>query len=115
MVAPVADAREVIDGYLAALTSHGDFARFFSDNVVATLEGTQPQYFRGREAVRAWIDSAHALGQVKIVETFACQNKVGGEFQFIRNDGVVVPYTVMYDIADEKITALRLFFTAPIG
>lgn len=115
MVVPVADAREVISGYLDALTSHGDYAQFLSDNVIATLEGIEPQEFEGRAAVKAWIESAHALGQVKIVDVFACQAKAGAEFEFVRNDAVVVPYTVMYDIPEEKITALRLFFTGPIA
>jgi len=115
MVVPVVDTLEILDGYLEALMSHGDFAKFFSDDVVAKLEGTTPQIFTGKPAVRDWILSAHALGEMKVRDVFACRTHAGAEFEFVRKDGVRVPYSVIYDFRDDKITALKLYFTGPIG
>lgn len=115
MVVSVVDTREILQGYLDELTEHKDFAKFFTEDVTAKLEGITPQYFRGKEQVREWILGAHALGQMKVVDAFGCQTQAAAEFEFIRKDGVTVPYTVIYDFRDEKISALRLFFTGPIS
>jgi hypothetical protein len=36
------------------------------------------------------------------------------EAEFVRTDGISVPYSVIYDVAARKITALRLYFTGPV-
>jgi hypothetical protein len=105
---------ELMRKYTDALVNHGDFATYFSEDVVATLEGIEPQRFEGREAVREWIEGAHTLGTIKPRGMFACGRDVGSEWEFIRNDGVKVPYSVIYELADGQISALRLFFTGPI-
>lgn len=115
MVLSVIPSEELLRKYTDALLSHGDFAVYFTENVVATLEGIEPQHFRGREAVRSWIESAHALGEIRPKTLFACETHVGSEWEFVRKDGVVVPYTVMYDVREGRISALRLFFTGPIA
>jgi hypothetical protein len=98
MVLSLPTEQQVLQRYLEVLAAHGDFAEYFSQDVVAVYEGIESQRFEGREAVTRWIEGAHAL-----------------EFRFVRNDGVGVPYSVIYDVADGKITALRLFFTGPIA
>jgi hypothetical protein len=114
MVVSVADPQQLMDAYGKALLSHGDYAQYFSDDVVAVLEGIEPQRFEGREAVTQWIEAAHALGEIKFRTLFACERHAAGEFDFVRTDGVAVPYAVTYDIEGGKITALRLFFTGPV-
>ncbi len=113
MVVTVRPTEDLIHAYTKALLSHGDFATYFTDDVVATLEGIEPQRFEGREAVRTWIEGAHALGQIRPRSLFACETQVGSEWEFVRKDGVVVPYAVMYDVRGDKISALRLFVTGP--
>ena len=36
------------------------------------------------------------------------------EAEFVRTDGILVPYSVIYDVAAAKITALRVYFTGPV-
>jgi hypothetical protein len=114
MAMSIMDTQSTMQAYSDALLGHGDFAQYLSEEVVATLEGVDPQIFRGREAVRGWIEAAHSLGEVKARDLFACERHAAGEFEFVRKDGVVVPYSVIYDVADGQITALRLFFTGPV-
>ena len=114
MVVTVRPAEELLQEYTRALLSHGDFAAFFTDDVVATMEGIEPQRFEGRDAVRAWIEGAHSLGTIRPKTLFACETQVGSEWEFVRKDGVVVPYAVIYDVRDDRISALRLFFTGPL-
>lgn len=114
MVVTVRPVEELLRQYTRALLSHGDFAAYFTDDVVATLEGIEPQRFEGREAVRTWIEAAHALGSIRPKTLFACEAQVGSEWEFVRNDGVVVPYAVIYDVREDRISALRLFFTGPL-
>ena len=114
MVVTVRPVEELLREYTQALLGHGDFAAFFTDDVVATMEGIEPQRFEGREAVRAWIEGAHVLGSIRPRSLFACDSHVGSEWEFIRRDGVVVPYAVNYDVRDDRISALRLFFTGPL-
>jgi hypothetical protein len=114
MVVSIAETQQLMDAYGEALLSHGDYAQYFSDDVVAVLEGIEPQRFEGREAVTQWIEGAHALGEIKFRSLFACEAHAAAELDFVRKDGVAVPYAVTYDIAAGKITALRLFFTGPV-
>jgi hypothetical protein len=97
------------------MLTHGDFATYFSDDVDATLEGIEPQRFEGRGAVREWIEGAHAFRAIQPRSMFADDRYVGSEWEFVRNDGVKVPYAVIYELAEGQITALRLFFTGPIA
>jgi hypothetical protein len=109
------DTRQLMGAYLDALLAHGDFARYFSEDVVATLEGVEPEQHRGRAGVREWIDAAHSLGAVKLRRLVTGEDRAAAEFDFIRRDGAAVPYVVMWDIGGGQITALRIFFTGPIA
>jgi hypothetical protein len=105
--------QQVVDGYLDALLTHRDFASYFSDDVVVALEGTD-QRFTGRDTARDWIVAAHSLGEVKLRSQFTGEGHAAAEAEFIRKDGGSIPYAVIYDLAGGKITALRLYFTAPV-
>jgi hypothetical protein len=115
MVLAVKPTEELLREYTDALLGHGDFAAYFTPDVIAVLEGPQPQRFEGREAVRTWIEGAHALGEIRPRTVFSCASHAGSEWEFIRRDGVVVPYAVNYEIRGGQISALHLFFTAPIA
>ena len=107
------DAQQTMEAYVRDLLNHGDYARHFSDDVGVEVQGT-PQRYEGREAVRQWIDSAHAFGEAKVRDLFTSERHAAAEAEFIRRDGVSIPYSVIYDLADGKITALRLYFTGPL-
>ena len=46
--------------------------------------------------------------------TFMGETHAVAEAELIRKDGILVPYSVIYDLAAGKITALRLYFTGPV-
>jgi steroid delta-isomerase-like uncharacterized protein len=113
-----------IGGYLDSLLGGGDFASFFSEDIVWTTMETGDQ-IHGREAVRDFIVALHtqmfrASPEVKAVAfadgvaaleaVFAATHI--GEFAGIPATGTAVrlPYTVFYELVDEKITALRAYF-----
>jgi hypothetical protein len=107
------DTRQTMNAYVHDLLNHGAYERHFSDNVVVEVCGTDQRY-SGREAAKAWIEGAHALGEIRVRDTFMGEDHAVAEAEFIRKDGISVPYSVIYDLAVGKITALRLYFTGPV-
>ena len=112
-----------IDAYLDALLNGGDFAQFFTDQVEWTTMETGEQ-IRGREAVRDFIVALHKelfdahpeLKHVIIGDGIAALEAdfVGthtGEFAGIAPTGASlrVPYSVVYDLTDDGISALRAY------
>jgi len=118
------DATEgTIDAYLDALLNGGDFAQFFTDQVEWTTMETGEQ-IRGREAVRDFIVALHKelfdahpeFKKVIIGDGIAALEAdfVGthtGEFAGIAPTGASlrVPYSVVYDLTDDQISALRAY------
>lgn len=115
MVMTHRSTEEILRDYTSSLLNHGDFAAYFTPDVLAVMEAPTPQRFEGREAVRSWIQGAHALGQIRPRGVIACGSNAGTEWEFVRRDGVVVPYSVFYELREGLIRELRLFFTAPIA
>lgn len=116
MAIPVSQTQltqQTMQAYAEALLAHGDYAQHFSEDVVSRVEGTD-QRFEGREAVRQWIEGAHSLGEVRVRTMFVGEENAALEADFIRKDGVAIPYSVIYELAGDKITALRLYFTGPV-
>jgi hypothetical protein len=109
----MASVEQTMQAYVHDLLNHGDYARHFSDDVVVAVLGTDQRY-HGREAARQWIEGAHALGEIKLRHTFTGEEHAAAEAEFVRKDGIAVPYSVIYDVAAGKITALRLYFTGPV-
>jgi predicted ester cyclase len=116
--------RKVIDGYAQALLSFGDYARYLTEDVTLTIEGTD-RAVSGREAVRQMITFMHTQAfktniQVKSVlygdrQAMLEAEFVGthvGTFEGIpaTHRDVRVPYAVAYDVDPTGITALRLYF-----
>jgi steroid delta-isomerase-like uncharacterized protein len=116
--------RKVMQEYLDALARREDFPAYFTDDVVATFEGTD-QRAEGREAAGQLIRYVHQNafdarmelknlladeGQAAIEADFAGTHT--GEFAGIPATGraVRVPYTVIYDLRGDKISALRIYF-----
>ena len=116
--------RTIIDGYAQALLSSGDYARYLTEDVTLTIEGTD-RAVSGREAVRQLITFMHTQAfktniQVKGVvygdrQAMLEADFVGthvGAFEGIpaSHRDVRVPYAVAYDVDDAGIKALRLYF-----
>ena len=117
------DSRGMMDDYLTALRSGGDFGRYFVEDVRWTTVETGEQ-LQGRDAVRDYIVALHtqaldAHPEVKNLVVgeggaFLEADLVGthtGDFAGIPATGTSlrVPYAVAYDLSSEGITALRAY------
>jgi hypothetical protein len=107
------DTQQTMDAYIRDLLNRGDYSRHYSDDVVVEVRGTDQRY-RGREAAKNWVEGIHAVGEIKVRNTFMGETHAVAEAELVRKDGISVPYSVIYDVAAGKITALRLYFTGPV-
>jgi predicted ester cyclase len=116
--------RKVMQEYIDALVKRADYPAYFTDDVVATFEGTD-QRAVGREAAGQLIRYVHEGafdarpevknllvddGKAAIEADFAGTHT--GEFAGVPPTGreVRVPYSVVYDIRGDQISALRIYF-----
>ncbi len=116
--------RQVMQDYLDTLAKRADFPAYFTDDVVATFEGTD-QRADGRQAAGQLIRYVHEDafdarmelknlltddGKAAIEADFAGTHT--GEFAGIPATGrtVRVPYSVVYDLRGDQISALRIYF-----
>jgi steroid delta-isomerase-like uncharacterized protein len=116
--------RQVMQDYLDALIKRDDFPAYFTDDVVATFEGTD-QRADGRDAAAQLIRYVHEgafdarmelknlltdEGKAAIEADFAGTHT--GEFAGIpaTSRAVRVPYSVIYDLRGDRISALRIYF-----
>jgi predicted ester cyclase len=116
--------RQVMQDYLDSLVKRGDFTAYFTDDVVASFEGTD-QRADGREAAGQLIRYVHQgafdarmelknllvdAGKAAIEADFAGTHVA--EFAGLQATGrkVRVPYSVVYDLRDDRISALRIYF-----
>lgn len=116
--------RQVMQEYLDALVKRADFPRYFTGDVVATFEGTD-QRADGREAAGQLIRYVHEGAfdaRMELKNLLADDGKAAieadfvgthtGEFAGIQPTGraVRVPYSVVYDLRGDQISALRIYF-----
>ena len=116
------ETQAVVDAYLAALVGGEEIAPYFSDDVVIELVDVG-QRIQGRDEVVDTIVELHEetfdarpeVTNVVIGEGTAAAELVfvgthTGEFAGIPASGkqVAVPYAAFYDVADGKITAVRI-------
>lgn len=96
--------------YGQAILAHGAYADYFSDDVLLTVMN-DGQTARGREAVEREVDAQHGwASEVRLRNMIVGAEQAVAEADFVGKDGGVTPYSVVYDLADGKITALRLYF-----
>ena len=116
--------RQVMQEYLDALVKRADFPSYFTEDVVATFEGTD-QRADGREAAGQLIRYVHEGAfdaRMELKNLLADDGKAAieadfvgthiGEFAGIQPTGrtVRVPYSVVYDLRGDQISALRIYF-----
>lgn len=120
----VETTRHLIESYAQALLSAGDYARFFSEDVTLTLQGTD-RAVSGREVVRQLITFMHTQAfktDIRVKGVVYGERQAMLEADFVGThigvfEGVPaslrdvhVSYAVAYDVDASGITALRLYF-----
>jgi predicted ester cyclase len=114
----------MMQDYVDALIKHADFGRYYTDDVVLTVEGAD-QRAVGRDAAEEQIRHMHesafdARPEVKNLLVDADRAAIEadfvgthiGEFAGVVATGraVRVPYTVLYDLRGDRISAFRIYF-----
>ena len=117
------DERKTMQQYLDALTARADYAQYFTDDVVVTVEWSD-QRAEGREAGEQLIRYMHEQafdarpelksllvdeGKAAIEADFTGTHT--GEFAGVAPTGraVRVPYSVVYDLRGDQISKLRIY------
>ena len=115
---------QVMQDYLDALIKRADFSRYFASDVIATLEGTD-QRADGPQAADQMIRYIHQEAfdaRPEIKNLLVDDDKAAieadfvgthtGEFAGIPSTGreVRAPYSVFYDLRDNQISKLRIYF-----
>ena len=99
--------RQIMQDYLDALVKRADYPAYFTDDIVATFEGTdacvEPVLSLHENLLT---DEGKAAIEADFVGTHT------GEFAGIPATGraVRVPYSVVYDLRGDQISALRIYF-----
>ena len=116
--------RQLMQDYVDALVKRADFSRYFADDIAVTIEGTDQradgravaeqmirylhqQAFDARpELKNLLVDADKAAIEAEFVGTHT------GEFAGVPATGrtVRVPYAVVYDLGDNQISRLGLYF-----
>jgi steroid delta-isomerase-like uncharacterized protein len=117
--------REIMQGYAGELLARGDYGRFFAEDVVVSIVGTD-QRAVGPEAAVQLIRSMHevAFDAQPELGTLVCDDAGAaveavfvathtGEFAGVPASGnrVRLAYSAFYDVRDGRITALRLYMS----
>ena len=120
----VPDTESTMRDYLNALLGGGDFAAFFSDDILWTTMETGDE-IRGRDAVRDYIVALHSqlfeatpeLRSLAVADGIASLEadfvgKHVAELAGVPATGAQVrlPYAMFYDVEGGRITALRAYF-----
>ena len=106
--------RETLMAYAQAILARSAYADYFGDDVVYTVMNNGEET-RGRAAVERRIDADHeAARELRLRNLIVGEGQATAEADFVSRDGAVTPYCVTYDLADGKITALRLYFAGQV-
>ena len=118
------DRRQMMQDYLEAFAKGADFGQYFTSDVVLTVMGTD-QRAVGREAAEQQTRNMYERAfdaRIEVRNLLVDDDKAAveadfagthiGEFAGIVPAGraVRVPYSVVYDLRDGQISALRVYF-----
>ena len=121
----VEDTRRTMDAYVEDLLNGGPYKRYFSDDVVVSLVGTD-QGVEGADEAEGWINYLHTEAfeaHPELKGMLADDGQAAAEFDFVgKHVGefggvsptgrqVRVPYSVVYDLEGEKIKAVRIYLS----
>jgi predicted ester cyclase len=121
----VEDTRRTMNTYVEDLVKVGPYKRHFSDDVVVSLVGTD-QGAEGPDEAEGWINYLHTEAfeaHPELKGVIADDGQAAAEFDFVgKHVGefggmsatgreVRVPYSVVYDLEGEKITAVRIYLS----
>jgi predicted ester cyclase len=121
-----AETRETMEAYAAALLGGGAYEAYFADAIVLTMTGV-PGEITGPAAAKAAIDAIHHEqfdAQPEVTTLVVGEGTAAAELMFVgahtgefagvaaTEKEVEVPYSVFYEVADGKITALRIYALA---
>ena len=117
------EVRATLGAYVDALVARGDFSRFYTDDVEASIVGT-PQRATGADAVEQMIRFMHEVAfdaRPELRNVVVDDGKAAIEADFVgvhigefagiaaTQNTVRVPYSVIYDIDGDRIKALRIY------
>jgi predicted ester cyclase len=117
------EVRATLGAYVDALGARADFARFFTDDIQASIVGT-PQHATGREAVEQLIRFMHEVAfdaRPELKNLLVDEGKAAVEADFVgvhvgefagvaaSQTSVRVPYSVIYDLDGDRISGLRIY------
>ena len=113
----------LIDDYLSELIDRGNYARHFAEEATFAIMGTDHEA-EGRSAVEQMIRYLHEEvfdATVECKNRFAAESHATLEAEFVgthigdfagiapTHRSVRVPYSVVYDVENELISALRVY------
>jgi predicted ester cyclase len=117
------EVRAALEAYVDALVARADFARFFTDDVQASIVGT-PQQATGPDAVEQMIRFMHEVAfdaRPELKNMLVDDGKAAVEADFVgvhvgefagiaaTRSSVRVPYSVIYDLNGDRISGLRIY------
>jgi predicted ester cyclase len=117
------EVRATLGAYVDALVARGDFSRFYTDDVEASLVGT-PQRATGADGVEQMIRFMHEVAfdaRPELKNMLVDDGKAAIEADFVgvhigefagiaaTQNTVRVPYSVVYDLDGDRIKALRIY------
>ena len=117
------EVRATLGAYVDALVARADFARFFTDDVQASIVGT-PQQASGPHAVEQMIRFMHEVAfdaRPELKNMLVDDGKAAVEADFVgvhvgefagiaaTQSSVRVAYSVIYDLSGDRISGLRIY------
>ncbi len=103
---------EILQAYGSAVSSHGPYADFFADDVTFTVMN-HGEVARGRTAVERRIADLHSA-ELKVRGVLPGPGKLVLEADFTGKDGVAIPYCIAFELAEDKLTAIRIYFAGQV-
>ena len=125
---PVEDTQRAMNAYVEDLLGGRPYKRHFSADVVVSLVGTD-QGAQGPDGAEGWIDYLHKVAfeaSPELRSMIVSDGQAAAEFDFVGKHvgefggmgatgrDVRVPYSAVYDLEGEKISAVRIYLSMDV-